>query len=806
MRHSERRECEFCAQEKPKPQSFTQKALGRALDMVNSIFPESFNSTCQRRQKLASFKQAALDGVSALVLAGILSAGALAQNEEFELEEIIVTAQKREQSLNDVPISLTVLGTEQLAERGLEKIDDLGLVVPGFSYTESRVGTPIYTLRGVGFNDIALGGRPTVSVYHDEAPVPFTIMTRGGFVDIERVEVLNGPQGTLFGNNATGGGINLIAKKPTDEFEAGLEFGYGNFEAITLAGHVSGPLSDTLKFRVAARHNQDSGFQENFVTGEPNAAVNLTTGRMLLEWTPSERLSVNVNLNGFVDRSEGQAPRLASISPIDPLLIMFFPEQTDNLLSQPVGPENNRAVDFTDSDYTRDNSYFQANVRIDYDLTDDLTLTSLSSYNTYDMDQTVDVDGGSFVSLEQRTVGEIESFFQEVRIAGNLTDQLYFVLGANIADDETNELNIDDFSESFIGFAAGAPALNIVNDSEIFTYAFFGSFEYSLSDSVTLQGGLRYTESDNDFSGCTIAVGPVTSATFGVPDGGCLTLNTATFTPGLVTSNLTEDNVSWRVGVDWKPSDDALIYGNVSRGYKAGGYPLLAAVFSPQLDPTTQEKVTAYEAGFKVSVSNAMQLNGAVYYYDYVDQQLLGFLPIPPFGNNLTLINVPQSEVRGAELQMSWQPYEGLRINTAASYVDTEVTESFVTPDALQVDNELLGESIPNTPKWQFSGDVSYTWPVSNDTEAFVGTSLSSRSSTNAEFGEIPQLDIDGYTLLDLRAGVQSMDGRWQLSAWMRNIGNTFYTSNATITSDTVVQYTGQPRRYGVTLTYNFGG
>ncbi len=488
------------------------------------------------------------------------------------------------------------------------------------------------------------------------------------------------------------------------------------------------------------------------------------------------------------------------------MIATFFPDQTANLLSQPIGPRNNRDVDFSDADYKRDNDYFQANVRIDYDLTDDLTLTSLSSYNTFNMDQTIDNDGAEFVSLEQRTVGEIESFFQELRIAGNLTSDLYFVLGANVSDDETSELNIDDFSESFIGFAAGAPSFNIVADSEIFTYAFFGNFEYSLTEELTLQGGLRYTESDNDFEGCTVATGPVTPLTFGVSDGDCLTLNTATFTPGLVSSNLKEDNVSWRFGLDWKPSEGTLIYGNISRGFKAGGYPLLAAVFSPQLDPTTQEKVTAYEVGFKASLSNEVQLNGAVYHYDYVDQQLLGFVPIPPFGNNLTLLNVPQSEVQGAELQLTWRPMEGLLISSAASYVDAEVTESFITPDALQVDNDLLGEAIPNTPKWQFAGDVSYTWPVSDDLEAVLGVSLSSRSSTNAEFGEIPTLDIDGYTLVDWRAGLQSRDGRWMLSAWMRNLGNTFYTSNASITSDTIVEYTGQPRRYGLTLTYNFGG
>ena len=757
----------------------------------------------ERRQSVAFIRRATLGSVFAGIAMSTL-APAFAQT-----DEIIVTAQKREESLNEVPISLTVLGPEQIADRGIEKIDDLGLVVPGFSYTESRVGTPIYTLRGVGFNDIALGGRPTVSIYHDEAPVPFTIETRGGFLDLERVEVLNGPQGTLFGNNATGGAINLIAAKPTDEFEAGLEFGYGNFSALTLAGHISGPISDTLRFRVAARHQQDDGFQESISTGDSNAAANLTSARALLEWTPTDRLAVNVNLNGFVDRSESQAPRLSGVLPLPPgfdALIPTFPGLQDIIDLQP-GPENNRDVEFTEDDYARDNSFFQANVRADFDLTENLTLTSLSSYSTYDQDQTIDNDGSSLVFLQQRTIGEINSFSQELRLAGDLTDRLYVVVGGNIAIDEVFEDNFDDFTDSTTGIVLGVETADIISDQEVLTYAFFGNAEFKLTDTLTLQGGVRYTDHRNRFEGCTADAGDgIAGGVFGVGPGECFTLDLSTFMPGLVSIELNEDNVSWRAGLDWQATDGILLYANASRGFKQGGFPLLAALDSVQLQPTTQEQVTAYEGGVKATLSDTLQVNAAVYYYDYVDQQLLGFVNSPVFGSLLTLLNVPESEVFGLELQANWEPIEGLRINTATSYVDSEVTADFFTPDALQQPNNLNGEAIPNTPEWQFSGDVSYTWPVTTSMEAFIGAGLSYRSSTNAEFGEIPALAIDGYTLLDLRAGVQSQDGQWELSAYARNVTDEFYISNATISINTIAQYTGQPRRYGFTLRYNFGG
>lgn len=176
-------------------------------------------------------KRIALCGVSVFALATISSGAALAQN-----DEIVVTAQKREQSINEVPMSITALSGDDLLERGVEQVADFARTVPAFTYSESRVGTPIYTLRGVGFNDIALGGRPTVSVYVDEVPIPFAIETRGGFLDLERAEILKGPQGTLFGQNATGGAINLIAAKPTDVYAAGVKLEYGRFNAITAGG------------------------------------------------------------------------------------------------------------------------------------------------------------------------------------------------------------------------------------------------------------------------------------------------------------------------------------------------------------------------------------------------------------------------------------------------------------------------------------------------------------------------------------------------------------------------------------------
>ena len=169
------------------------------------------------------------------------------------LGDIVVTAQKREQAINDVPLSITAASGEKLANQGITNVADLVKIVPGFNYTESAFATPVYTLRGIGFYDTSLAAKPTVSIYQDQVPIPFSIMTRGATLDLERVEVLKGPQGTLFGSNATGGAINYIAAKPTSTFKAGLDAGLDSFGQVSGGGFISGPISDTLSARVAVR-------------------------------------------------------------------------------------------------------------------------------------------------------------------------------------------------------------------------------------------------------------------------------------------------------------------------------------------------------------------------------------------------------------------------------------------------------------------------------------------------------------------------------------------------------------------------
>jgi len=779
-----------------------------------------------RRSSTIGLRSAIFASVSVLTLiAGAAQAQQAASTSEGGVPEIIVTAQKREENVNSVPMSITAATGEQLRRSGVREVRDLVKIAPGFSFADSYVGSPIYTLRGIGFSDISLGGRSTVSLYADQAPIPFAIESRGVNLDLERVEILKGPQGTLFGQNATGGAINFIAAKPTKSFAAGLDASYGTFNASDISGFVSGPLSDTLGGRFAVQSIKSDPWQRSYTTGAKNGADEVQNGRLTLAWDPTSKVKVQFNINGSVDKSDVQAGQLIAITPSVPAAVGFIP----GLVTYPLSPANARAADFNPGDdYGKNNRFLQATAKIDYTVSDSLTLTALTSVSHFKQDQLQDIDGTALSNLNRHTRGKIESFSQEFRIAGDLNTKTHYTLGVSYADDDVREASNNILVEStqsllFTGF--GLPVFsNFVdsNNQKSQTTAVFVSADYAVSDAVKLYGGARYTRSDNTFSGCTADSGDGNAASILGPlwnmfrpalslqpnppiaNGGCVTAS-ATYVPGLVGDSLNETNVSWRVGAEWKPRERTLVYANISKGYKAGGFPSLGATAASQYLPATQESVIAYETGFKTTTADRkIHLDGAIFYYDYQDKQILGRVLDPLFGPLLQMINVPKSKVAGAELQVSWFPIEGLTLTAGGSYVDSEVLDGFINYNPDGVLSNLGGEAFPNTPIWQFVSDVNYSWPVNDQLKAFVGGGATHQDKTNSQLGELPTLNVKAYTLIDLRAGVESQDGVWRLSAWGRNVGDAYYWTTANRNLDTTVRLTGRPATYGASLSYRF--
>ncbi|MCF8710398.1 TonB-dependent receptor [Rhizorhapis sp. SPR117] len=543
------------------------------------------------------------------------------REEGGRIEEIVVTAEKRQSAANRVGMSITAISGDALLERGVFTPDDLVKAVPGFNYTRSSYGVPVYTLRGIGFYDTSLGGSPTVSVYTDEVPLPYSIMTTGAGLDMERVEVLKGPQGILFGQNSTGGAINFIAAKPTDYNAAGADVSYDSQGLVNLQGFVSGPISDTLAIRVAARTEQGGNWQRSYTRDDRQGQSTLMIGRVLLAWEPTADLSVQLNVNGWRDKSDNQAAQFGGISAITgrtPAIIVNYPE----------APSENKFADWDpDGNFARNDNFVQISGRVDYDVSDVVKLTSLTSYSELNRDASSDVDGTQFTNYTVRSTGLIHSFYQELRVTWDISQQWRLMLGANYGhdyiEDEANPTAPLGFSSSSFT-AAETPGT-----AKIDRAAVFGTLDWEATDTVTLQGGLRYTNAKRKYEGCTLNTGADRSLTdlvagtgdrlrgFEIPiaTGDCATLGPPPdFLPGPVVGKLDEDSLSFRANVNWQVAPRALLYANVSRGFKEGVFPISGATFSFSLQPAVQEEVLAYETGFKLGLADRrVQINGAVF-------------------------------------------------------------------------------------------------------------------------------------------------------------------------------------------------
>ena len=733
-------------------------------------------------------------------------------------QEIVVTAQKREERLSDVPLSVTAVSGDQLARQGVSNPAELAKVVPGFTYQNSAYGVPVFTIRGIGLFDNSIGISPTVSVYVDQVPLPYLAMTAGAGLDVARVEVLKGPQGTLFGQNATGGAINYVAAKPTKDLTAGLDLTIGRFKTGNAQGYLSGPISETLGFRLAVKHENRGDWQQSETRRSDGLGKRrFTAGRALLDWQPSDRFKLSLNANGWLDKSDTLASQFIGFKLTLPPP-RGYPEVTAAIGNRPFAPNDSRIADWDPGiDFQRDDWLYQFAAQADWGISDSVTLTSITAITEFSTFAPTDSDGTEYNNFRRAIDGRIKSFSQELRLMADL-DAVNLTTGINYQDDKTQERNPTAYRGSNSGVGPFRYfRFDNVTDQQAKTYAVFASADIELTETLKAQLGARYTKQNRDYQGClrdsgdgalAAAIGFIPVIAGGaynpVGAGQCVTL-TSNFQPaGLITDELDQDNVSWRAGLDWKPGEDLLIYGNVTRGFKAGSFTPLPAVYASQLTPVTQERVTAYEVGVKATMlDRLMSLTASVFYYDYKDKQILGSGNVPIFGTLPQLQNVPQSDVRGAELDITLRPLNGLRLRAGGTYIKSQVTRSYLTPDPLGRVVDVKGEAFPNTPKLQVALDGEYSFRV-GEMATYLGANLAYRSASNAAFGENPTFRLKPYSLVDLRAGFGPESEAWQVEVWGRNVFNSFYWTNVNYAVDAISRAPGMPANYGATLRLRY--
>ena len=742
------------------------------------------------------------------------------------LEEIIVTANKRAERESDVAMSITAVSGARLNDLGIHDVTDLQKVTPGLTVTTTYNSTPVYTIRGVGYFENSLAISPAVSVYTNEIPLPYSVMTEGVGLDMQRVEVLKGPQGTLFGQNSTGGAINYIPNAPTSEFKAGSEIEYGSYNLATIRGYVGGPLSETLSVRFAAESDSRDGWQISQTRPSDRLGkVSKDVGRLLVDFKPNDRISLELNVNGWVDRSDSQAFQFYAFKPsvVGP---MAYQPANAALSGLPAAPHDPRIADWdANTNYGGNDTFHQVALRLGWDINDGLRLTSISSYARLDVNTLTDGDGTAYQDVDQNDLGNITSYFQELRLSGKVfNDRLSWIVGGNYGKDdsaEAQELTIQSTTVQLGPFVFNH--LSQLNAQSVKTKAAFAGIDFALTPTLSLEASARYTDSDNHHSGCQTAFDQpfadaftfLANVVLDSPNaplqvGQCQTFIPSSVDPTKVLfsraptqNDLDEHNAPWRVGLSWKPQDGSLFYGNVTKGYKAGSYSTLPAVNVAQLTPVPQESVLAFEVGTKQTLlNNTLTVDAAAFHYSYDDKQLRGYLFVFPFGNLPGLVTIPKSRIDGGEVGIAWRPTQAFTANVGATYVKSDVTRSYNTldPDGNAVD--VRGEAFPFTPKFQLTSDAQYEIPVNDRAFGYIGATLRYQSASQAAFGDNPAYELPSYPDIDARVGVRGT--QWRVEFWSRNLTNRYYLTNMIHVIDAQVGVTGLPRFYGVRVSYDF--
>lgn len=579
----------------------------------------------------------------------MLFSSCVATSAHAAIEEIIVTANKRAESANDIGMSIAAISGTKLTEQKLTSLEEITSSIPGLVFATSQQNTPILTLRGVGFNESSLGVYPATSLYVDEIPLPFPVMASHSAYDLERAEVLKGPQGVLFGQNSTGGAVNFIARKPSQETGYGFDLSYGNYNKVEANGYVTGGLTDTVSARLSVQSVRADEWQKSVTRpGDENGEEDYTAARLQFLFNPTDAAEIAVNINGWKDKSDPQALQYIAATP--KRFDQASPAISQAQFDTPLAPEDAEYADWSPLVEPKgDKEFMQFSVRGDFDLSDTKKLTTILAYSDYEQDQVQDGDGSHLVLADFiHNKGEIDSTFAEIRLASD-EENVRWVVGANYEDSSTLEDQFLTYGDNTTyrpqAFYIHANGDQLEQDIE--SYAVFGNVDFEITEALTAKLGARYTDTTIDASSCNYAVenfpGTINTSTspaapstvddgsnvaaifnylgslsgnafdpIGVGD--CFTLNGPPLqgVPGeLFVDELAEDNVSWRAGLDYQANEDTLVYANISQGFKAGSYPVLAANDYSQLQPVTEESVLSYEAGFKMSLmDNRVQWNG----------------------------------------------------------------------------------------------------------------------------------------------------------------------------------------------------
>ncbi len=681
--------------------------------------------------------------VAIATLVGMGSSSVMSQG----LEEVVVTAQKREQGLQDVPISVEAFGAEQIDNLAANDIADLGTFTPNVQI-DRAANQPSYKIRGIGTSDFGIGADPAVGVYVDGIYIGRSGGSKVAFNDIARVEILNGPQGTLFGRNAAAGAIQYVTNKPEEETMGWAKVTVGNYDRRQIEGVFNTAITDELFFRTGLLYNERDGWIDNVFNGDDLARQKNESITGQLRWLPTERIDMILRLE-YDEVDQDSRPSSSGVLG----------------LRDGDGPNFDKVE--SDERFEERRHLFGSSLHVTYDM-DWATLTSITSWRTYNSRNPEEKDGTAELLYRFSDLNDENNkqFSQEFRFNGEVGEKFLWTAGVNYSWEHAEQNSAISLSpealdkviaEVEIGvpydfFAPGTPLTlaffdvpdplgrrayangvealeqadafneNIFIDAEYESIAAFADVTYDITDTLSLTAGLRYTQDDKEF-GRYIEFNEFVLA-FAFPIETRLDAN-GNYSPvgelGFLVSEEDWSETTPRLVLDWQVMDDVLLYASYSEGYKAGGFNSAGEILAPAFEP---EQVTNYEVGMKSTwLDNTLRLNAALFTYEYDDLQALEFIeaaciPGAEFGTNLFVTSDIEGD--GFELSGNWLPLPSLELFFNAGYLDAEYTrrdERTVVGDECQIIDRSGEPFAEESPEFNFSIGGTYTLDFSNGSQ-----------------------------------------------------------------------------------------
>ena len=682
---------------------------------------------------------------------------------------------------------------------------DIAKLAPNVDIKSTLAGlNPAITLRGVGLNDFNVNNNPSVGVYVDEVFLTSPAMLSFMMFDVERVEVLKGPQGTLYGRNTNGGAINIVSVKPTRETEGYIRLGAGNFDSREIEAAIGGSLSDAISGRLSLRLDDRDG-QHSWNQGDHTFGdVDSTAIRGQLAYDNGGDFTANLSVS-IGDQTGTTIPGTA----FGTLDANFGTCTGSQILAQ-------QCTDFDGFKRTSSNPYAHdtdtATVALSKTLDVEssalvltanwnlggMALTSITSVSELDrvwgevsVDHTPAITPYGTIQKDE----EISQVSQELRLSGG-DDSFSWMLGAFYSNDEVETDNYIELTEvSAINdpdFGLGGLDLAWGYLQETESMAVYGNTEFALNDKLTLVAGLRYSDESREFrnAGTFLAFdGELLDADaifFGEDFDGELTPFTSQ------DDEISEDRFSGKLGLDFRASEGVLIYGSFSTGFKSGGYFGDFTFDSSELAPFGIEEVTAFEAGFKATMADgSLQINGAIFNYDYEGIQTV----IATDAGTFPLTNAEEATINGAELDLNWAPTESLDMRLAIGLLDHELEDA------------RLGSAMPNAADMQATGIVRYRFMASEKLQVELQTDFKYTDEAFREAYNDPILKTDSYTLWNGRIAVSNPSASWVLSIWCNNLTDEVYYPQGfdlQALNGTYMKFLGAQRTVGVNMHYSF--